>query len=519
MNRTHRLSALLLPILLLVTAGVAAAETKKLTILYSNDLHAHLEPHRVPWVSETRLVGGFANFATLVKREKARNPNALYFDAGDFFTGPYISSLTKGEAVIDAMNHLGLDAACVGNHEFDHGWQNTRMQLAKAKFPILNGNIFIKGTEELHWNNPYVIIEKNGLRIGVIGLHGKFAFYDTTSDEMIQGIEARDEEIYLKKYIDELTPWTDLLVLLIHQGIPGRQSTSGAVDVARNLQKDIELARRVPGLDLIVTGHAHTGTPKPLVSNGTIIVSTDAYTIELGKLDLTYDVKKDRIVRFSNHYGPVFDDAVPDDPEMSAVIEKWKNKLRTITDEVVTRSSVELTRSYGEESVLGDLVADAMLDAYPDFDFAITNSGGLRQDIDSGPVTVGELISAFPFPNTVYQLEMKGSQLRKIFEHGAGLTNGILQASRGVEMEYDERLPVGRRVVSCRIKGEPLSDDRSYRLLTSNFLADGGDGFLEFKNASFRKNTGVEMLQAMIRYLKKFETYAPKIEGRVRRAK
>ncbi|MBK7705466.1 MAG: bifunctional metallophosphatase/5'-nucleotidase [Acidobacteria bacterium] len=514
-----RLLSVALTILLLSVPAYVAAQTKKLTVLYSNDLHAHLEPHRVPWISETRLVGGFANFATLVKREKAKNPNTLYFDAGDFFTGPYISSLTKGEAVIDAMNYLGIDAACVGNHEFDHGWQNARLQFEKAKFPILNGNIFIKGTEQLHWNNPYIVKEVNGVRIGIIGLHGRFAFYDTTSDEMIQGIEARDEEVYLRRYIDELRPKTDLIVLLIHQGIPGRQSTSGAVDVARNLQKDIELAERVPGLDLMVTGHAHTGTPKPLISNGTIIVSTDAYTIELGKLELTYDVKKDKIVKFKNHYGPVFDDAIPDDPEMAAVIKKWKDKLKVITEEVVTNSTVELTRSYGEESLLGDMVADAMLDAYPDYDFAITNSGGLRQDIDAGPVTVGELISAFPFPNTVYQLEMKGSDLRKIFEHGAGLTNGILQASRGIEMEYDESKPVGQRVVKCLIKGQPLADDKTYKLLTSNFLADGGDGFAVFKSAAFRKNTGVEILQSMIKYLKKFETFAPKIEGRVKRAK
>ena len=173
---------------LVFVSASAQAQDRKLTILYSNDLHAHLEPHKVPWVSESRLVGGFANIATLVKREKAANPFTVYFDAGDYFTGPYISSLTKGEAIIDAMNYLGLDAACVGNHEFDHGWQNAIEQFKKAKFPILNGNIFEKGTDKLHWNNPYIIKKVNGVSIGVIGMHGKFAFYDTTSDEMIQGV-------------------------------------------------------------------------------------------------------------------------------------------------------------------------------------------------------------------------------------------------------------------------------------------------------------------------------------------
>jgi len=140
-----------------VAASVSAQQTR-LTVLYTNDMHAHVEPQIVPWVDKKRPVGGFANIATLVKQQKKADPNTVYFDAGDFFTGPYISSLTKGEAIIDAMNLLGIDAACVGNHEFDHGWQNAQLQFKKAKFPILNGNIFLKGTEQLHWNKPYVIV-------------------------------------------------------------------------------------------------------------------------------------------------------------------------------------------------------------------------------------------------------------------------------------------------------------------------------------------------------------------------
>lgn len=502
---------------LVFVSASAQAQDRKLTILYSNDLHAHLEPHKVPWVSESRLVGGFANIATLVKREKAANPFTVYFDAGDYFTGPYISSLTKGEAIIDAMNYLGLDAACVGNHEFDHGWQNAIEQFKKAKFPILNGNIFEKGTDKLHWNNPYIIKKVNGVRIGVIGMHGKFAFYDTTSDEMIQGVEARDEEVYLRKYIQELKNKADIIVLLIHEGIPGRQSTTGAKDVARNLQRDIELAKNVPGIDIIVTGHAHQGTPVPLVSNGTIIVSTDAYTIELGKLEITYDKRSDKVTSFKNTLNYLYDDEVPDDEQMLKVIGKWKDKLKQITDEVVTTSPSALTRSYGEESNMGDMVADAMLNAHPEYDFAVTNSGGLRQDIDAGLVRVGDLISAFPFPNTVVQLQMKGSDMRAIFEHGAGLTNGILQVSKGVEVVYDESKPVGSRIVKCDIKGEPLDDRRTYKVLTSNFLADGGDGFLVFKKTLSYKNTGVGILESMVKYLKKFKTFDQKIEGRVRK--
>ena len=103
------------------TAILDGNSPKELSILYTNDLHANFEPIKVGWISETRKVGGFAKIAARVKREKLANPNTLYLDAGDFFTGPDICSLTKGEAVIDVMNHMSFDATCIGNHEFDYG--------------------------------------------------------------------------------------------------------------------------------------------------------------------------------------------------------------------------------------------------------------------------------------------------------------------------------------------------------------------------------------------------------------
>jgi len=335
---------------------------------------------------------------------------------------------------------------------------------------------------------------------------------------MVTGVEARDEKVYLRKYIDELKGKVDLIILLTHIGIPGTQSTRGETDVARNHSHDIQLARDVPGVDIMVTGHPHSGTREPLISNGTIIVSTDAYSIELGKLEITYDKKAHKITKYKNTLNYLYADEVEGDSATSAAITRWKDKLKTITDERVTTTKTAFTRSYGEESNMGDMVADAMLNAHPDYDFAVTNSGGLRQDIDAGPVTVGELISVFPFPNTIVQLEMKGSDMREIFEHGAGLTNGILQVSKGVEVVYDESKPVGNRVIVCKIKGVPLDDNKTYKVITSNFLADGGDGFLTFKKNAFYKNTGVEILQAMVKYLKQFQTYEPKIEGRVRKS-
>ena len=140
-------------------AGYACAQD--VTVIYTNDLHAHVEPYKLPYIAEgKREIGGFANISTLVKQEKAKNKATFYFDAGDYFTGPYISSLTKGKAIIDIMNTMSVDAASVGNHEFDHGWDNTLLQFSQATFPILLGNVFFKNSTLPFWNKPYTIVEK-----------------------------------------------------------------------------------------------------------------------------------------------------------------------------------------------------------------------------------------------------------------------------------------------------------------------------------------------------------------------
>jgi len=239
---------------LLMSGYLSQAIAQDVTIIYTNDLHAHVEPYKLPYVAQgKRAIGGFATIATFVKQEKSKNKATFYFDAGDYFTGPYISSLTKGKAIIDIMNTMSFDAASVGNHEFDHGWDNTLLQLSQAKFPVLLGNVFYKNSNVLFWNKPYTIIEKEGVKIGVIGLHGVFAFDDTVSSSMRQGIEARDEVKYLQHYLDELRGKVDITVALMHEGFPARQSSIGSADVRRALDKDIQTARQVKGLDILIT--------------------------------------------------------------------------------------------------------------------------------------------------------------------------------------------------------------------------------------------------------------------------
>lgn len=478
---------------------------KDVTIIYTNDLHAHVEPYKVPYIADgKRDIGGWANITTLVKEEKAKNKATWFFDAGDYFTGPYISSLTKGKAIIDIMNTMQLDAATMGNHEFDHGWDNTLLQLSQAKFPIVQGNIFYQNSNKAFWDKPYTIVEKDGVKIGVIGLHGVFAFNDTVSAATRVGIEARDEIKWLQRYIDELKDKVDLTVLLVHVGTPARQSSIGGTDVRRALDKDIKTASQVKGLDILITGHAHVGTPEPIKVGNTLILSTDSGGIDVGKLVLDYKEKPHHFTVKNFELKTIYADEWKPDSQTKSVIDSWNKKLDEVVQQTVGQSPVELTRAYGESAPLGNLAADALLAAAgKDTQLALTNSGGIRTELPAGAITMGGVISVYPFPNELVTMDLTGKQLRSLMEHGANLTNGVLQVSKGVEVKYDSSKALDQRVTVLTLNDKPIEDATVYHIATQSFLADGGDGFTTFTEGKARNITGgYYVYNAVVDYFK-----------------
>ena len=472
------------------------------TIYYTNDIHAHVNPAKILAVDKNRLIGGMANIAGIVNEAKKKSKDVFFFDAGDYFTGPYISTLTKGEAIIDIMNTMPFDAVSVGNHEFDHGVPNMVSQLSKAKFPILLGNIYYTDTNKPVWDHPWTIIEKDGLKIGVIGLHGAFAFYDTVAAKAREGVEARDEIKYLNKALAELKGKVDITVLLIHEGVPARQSSFGSKDVERLLQADIETAKKVNGVDVLITGHAHVGTPQPIKVNNTLIVSTDAYGTNIGKLVLDYNPKTKKIDSYNGELITIFADQFKPDTIVQNTIDKWSAKLNKITQEVVGHSPVVLTREYGSSSSTGNLILDAMMEKTPDF--------------PKGDITLGDVISTFPFNNDLIEMDLTGRDLKSLMTHATNLTNGVLQVSKSVAVVYDSKKPLNQRLISFTINGKPVEDNQTYRIATHSFCASGGDGFEAFLNGKNVKTIpGTTSAESIIDYFKNHKPVTPDLTKRV----
>jgi 2',3'-cyclic-nucleotide 2'-phosphodiesterase (5'-nucleotidase family) len=321
---------------------------------------------------------------------------------------------------------------------------------------------------------------------------------------------------YIQKGLDALKGKVDIIVLLIHEGTPARQSSYGNKDVARMLQADIDTAKKFKGIDVLITGHAHVGTPEPIKVNDTLVVSTDAYGSDIGKLVLDFNPQTKKIDGYSGKLITVFADEYKPDPNVQARIGEWNAKLKNITEQVIGSTTAPFTRSYGESSPVGNLVIDAMMAKAPDAVVGLQNSGGLRADFPQGNLRYGDVITTFPFNNELVEMDLTGKDLTDLMIHATNLTNGILQVSTSVHVEYDSKKPLGERIVKFTINNQPVDPTKTYRVATHSFCATGGDGFEAFlKGTNVKTINSTTSAESIIDYVKAHSPLKPDFEKRV----
>lgn len=493
-----RILTLVISIVLLVGGVSAQKGAKELTVIYTNDFHSAFDPVPAYWLDGSPRIGGAAQLATLANQVRARDKNTFFFDTGDMFTGQ-ISFLTKGEALMEMMRPMQYDAMAIGNHEFDYGADNFEKQMNRVDFPILGANIFYKGTNN-RYSRPYTIVERGGVRLGVIGIIG----LDARSVALPSGItnlDFHDPIPIVRELVKELRPQVDLVVVLTHQGKTGPMQTDAEnrPDVQRDFDEDIRMATEVEGIDVLIGGHAHRGIEVPFVTpkTGTIIVQTYGFGTRLGYLKLK--VNDGKITSHQGELIKVWSDQIAPDPAVSEKVEHYKNlvasKIGIYQGELKTR----LVRDYLRESSLGNFITDVMRE-FSGAEVAITNAGGLRADLPEGRVTNGHVIDAFPFVNSLVVCKLTGAQLKEVLEQGFTLERGMVQAS-GLKAVYDLSRPLGSRLVSLEIGGRPVDEKKIYSVATNSFLAQGGDLYETFLKTE-QEDSGILLSDLLMNYLK-----------------
>ena len=495
--------------------GLAGGE-HRLTLLYTNDFHSAFEPIPGYWLPGSPRLGGAAHLAALVERERSRAATSFLLDSGDMYTGT-LSFLTRGEALMELMTVMRYDAMGVGNHEFDYGWESFEAQIPRVAFPVLCANVRYRqaeGARPIRFCRPYAILERNGARLGVIGVMGSRAARYTIMPSKVAGVEFTDPVAEVSELVRALRPVVDLVVVLAHQGLPGPMQTDAENDpaVQRPLDEDLDFCGAIPGIDVYVAAHSHHGLEEPLVHprTGTLLVQTYGYGTRLGVLELV--VRDRKVARHRGELLKVWSDELP---PHAAVAERVAHYRARVADEIgppLGRAVARFTRRYHAESPLGSFVADVMRER-GQADVALTNAGGLRADLPQGPLDRGHVLDALPFVNTVVTLELDGAALRQAIEHGASLAAGMCQVS-GLGARLDMSRPPGERVVELRVGGAPLVAERTYRLATNSFLAEGGDRYESLRRGR-KVAEGPLLSDCVIEHLRAKQAIEPPAAGRL----
>ncbi len=512
----HRLSISLLLIAGLLTSTacepvIEDQPSTTVTLLFTNDVESAYDPIPAFWLDDQEMIGGIAEMTTLIETIRQTEANVFLFDSGDIFTGA-LAKLTEGRLAFELMITMGYDAMAIGNHEFEYGHEIFSWQKNRAPFPVLGANFFYKDTDH-PYAQAHAIIERNGVRIGVIGIMGQDAV-SAIIPSFIAPLDVTVPAEAVQRSVDELRHDVDLIVLLTHQGKTAPMQTDAESDprLQRDIDADLNLAGAVTGIDVLFAGHADAGTPEPVVhpETGTIIMQTYGQATHLGYLQLGLDPDTRRITSHDGRLIAVDPALHEPDPAVIEKLTEYRNAYPEIR-QVIGRTAARMNRRYIEESDIGNLFADAFA-AIADTDVAFIHSGSLRKDLPGDDIRVVDLLDTYPFVDDVIVKEMSGEQVRRALEQSFTFERGLLQVS-GLRVVYDTSQPEGQRLVSVELGGSPLADTDRVTVAAPGFLAEGGDLYTMFAESEAVRSAGA-VTDVVTAYLAQHEIVAVPQRGR-----
>jgi 2',3'-cyclic-nucleotide 2'-phosphodiesterase (5'-nucleotidase family) len=455
------------------------SSTKEIVILHTNDIESVYEPIQAVWRDDIELIGGISHLATLIDNTRASEDISFLVDAGDIYTGA-LSKKSKGKLPFDLYNAMGYDALNIGNHEFEYNWDALVEIIPRANFPVLNANIFHEKSGKLI-AKPYTILEQSGVKIGVIGVMGIDAFYNTMAPFHRIGLSIKDPIETAQYWADKIREDVNMLIVLTHQNktAPMQTNKEADPDVQRGFDEDYEMAGKLRGVDAIFGGHSDNGLPEPVIhpDTGTVIGLTFGQGMHLGYTKFTVNLNEHDVRFLEGYLIPVDSKAFPADQETEKLINQYR-KLYPELSEIIATIKQPSMRLYNNESTIGNLLTGIMRDAAGS-DISFLNSGAIRADLNAGKITLEHLLNVYPFPDNLTIIELSGKQIKDLIEYSLTLPYGIGQIS-GLEVQYNSNKPAMQRLSSLKINGKNIVDSNKYTVSTSGYLAKGGDGYTIF---------------------------------------
>jgi len=482
----------------------AAGRYQHLYIVFTNDIHGSLAPSEGFWISpEFPPPIGNAPAAMTVIRElrtqaEKNGYGFLFFDTGDLFSGTPMGEFSHGQAVIDFLDYAGCDLHVPGNHDFDQGLDVFQDLVRRSNAPFLCANIVKQGTDSL-WPGvlPDTVLERSGIKVGVFGLLTHY-MKNSASEKSFGGLDVIRHYTAAEREVARLKArGADIVVAATHIGYT----------------HDRNLADSIPGIDVIIGGHSHTGMQAPgeFPRYHTIVTQTYGRLTSLGFLDLTIDGETRKVAGYSGDLIELNGDEVAPDTAVLRQVNDWRAKAETGFDVVVGSARRLLSRGGNEESPMDNLLTDAMREAFQG-DVAIHT--GARNSLGPGDITYRDIYKTDPFGNTVVTMKLTGAQLWDVLEVGVNGHHAMFKLS-GAKLVYDPAKPAGARLISVQVGGQPLDTNKTYKVVTNSYLATGSGEYSVFLKATDTEDTYSTIREVLADCIKKHSPVDAHVEGRI----
>jgi len=534
-----------------------------LTIIHTSDIHSRLFPYFfVPnsfdqgygLLPVNGPFGGIAKIAHVAKGIRKTSARSLWLDSGDAFEGAPVFNQYKGEAEVRALSAAGLDAAVIGNHEFDLGANNLYKQMASwAQYSLLAANYKFFDSPDRTQKSlrdivaPFQIFDVEGLKVGVIGMGNTSSLTSIYEQGNSLGFVPIDNAQALDEQVRLLRPVVDVVVVVSHLGL----------DVDENLSPsdtpDENTAIAGDGVDVILGGHLHIVTNPPKVvqsatsDHQTVLVHSGAFAKYVGRLDLTIhvgsnnaDPKTRSKVSGYTYINIPIDSKVPDDPDVANLLWPYSVALNRDIDlngvfafeNVAGGGQINRADTTGGDSQLGNLVARAMqVQTGIEAEFALTNTLGIRDNFYPGPLTIEQMFNVFPFENTIAVMYLSGTEVQEMLDFVArkSADRGCKTQAQVAGIYFDmvcrgtcpttnpdfpnptscaKNIYLGE---NCRgdnpsgpiVEGQcrPVVPTGLYRVAVNDYIANGGSGFTVLKRNSSKQITTISLRDSLQAYL------------------
>ena len=499
----------------------------KLTILATSDIHGYLFPTDYVKQSIESPLGLF-KVASVLNKEKNQNEDpVITIENGDYIQGSPLSQYVKEnihhpKPLVSALNDLDFDVSIIGNHEFNYGLDYVKEYITQIKHPVLSANILTKEGDYFA-DYPVKIIEKNGLKIGILGLTTQYIPH-WEHPRNIENLQFHSAVETAKAWVPKLRKQADIVIVAYHGGFESDLHTGNPTEKHTGENEGYRLLNEVPGIDAFITGHQHREIAE--VINDVPIIQPGHRGEKIGKIELEIEKSNQQIKIVNQKATLISTNHFPADKNLLEKYQSLENKVEDWLDEVIGQTAGDMRIKNPNQARMKEHPYVEFINRvqkhYGNADISCTALFSNQAPGYGTNITSRDVLLNYPYPNTLAVIKINGAELKAALEKTAEYFTLNEEDEitihpkynkpkpqpynydmyEGIDYTLDIAKPIGERVVQLEFKGKPVQKDDTFELATNQYRAVGGGNYSMFEGKKFIREMNQPMSDLIKEYIR-----------------